>query len=191
MNKIILICICCAMACTESTIASDNDGQAGAYRLQMFAIDPFDEPMGDWAQSFDARSLVIARFGEPITMDVSKRPHRTSSEELTEYVIDYDGLRFWIDENELGDRSWIVAIEVTGNAHALKFGVGIGSSRSDVVAAFNPDEYLIRGNRITLTTNTVQDPPGQEEWHGGTVDVIIYFESERVNKILIIPLRAS
>jgi len=65
----------------------------------------------------------------------------------------------------------------------LKFFIG----ESEVVAAFRPDESLVRRNPMTLSTDTFQDPPGQTEWHGGTIKVIVYFESERISKIQVMP----
>ena len=189
MKHLPLATLCCVLSfASVSLVESQNDETtAAAYRLQAFAIDPFEEPIGDWVQNQDAKSLVIKRFGEPPSTEVSKRSDRTSDEILTEYVFDYDGLRFRIGESEVGDRSWVMVTEVTGDAHDLKFGLHIGSSRSEVIAAFRPDEYLVRGNTMRLSTNTVQDPPGQSEWHGGTITVIVYFESERVSKIRIMP----
>lgn len=189
MKYLPIAILCCASSFASVSLAEGpvDETTAAAYRLQAFAIDPLKEPIGDWVSSDDVRSLIIARFGEPLASEVSVRPDRRSGGDLIEYVFDYDGLRFRTNENEVGDWSRVLSIEVTGNVYALKFGIAIGSSRSDVIEAFGCEEYLVRGNPISLTTNTVQDPPGQSEWNGGTIEVIVHFESERVSKIRIMP----
>lgn len=180
--------VCCLVACTKSTVATDNNEQiATAYRLQAFAIDPFEEPLGDYSDKQNARALIVARFGEPLASAVSERQDRTSDEMFSEYVYDYDGLRFQIVENEVGDRSGIQITEITGNTHPLKYDLHIGATRDDVIAALGQETRRFRESKMELTTNTVQDPPGQEEWHGGTIGVHIEFESERVSKIMIMP----
>jgi len=173
-------------ACAQSTAAVDEESLASAYRLQRFAIDPFEEPIGNSFSLADAKAKIIERFGEPIEQESSKYPDRTSDEIFTRFIFQYDGIMFRVSENEAGNRSWIESIEVTGNTHALKYGLNMGSSRSDVVSVFLPVEYAVDNNPMTLVTNIVQDPPNMAVWEGPVLGVVIDFDSEdRVTRITV------
>lgn len=187
MRTTTIVLLCCLVACGNSSTATDDDNHAAAYRLQSFAMDPFEQPLGDWSEHQNARYLVVERFGEPLSVTVFEVPDRTSDAMVKEHVYEYDGARFRIGESDAGDRSWIVLTEVTGNAHALKYGLKIGSKKGDMAGLFGPDTGLGNANPLILTTNTQQSPPGLEPWHGGTIDVMLTFESERLKKIVIMP----
>ncbi len=95
-------------------------------------------------------------------------------------------ITFRVGENEAGNRSWIEITEVTGNSHALKYALHMGSSRSDVVSLFQPPEYRIDKNPMRLYTNIVQDPPNMAVWEGPVIGVVIDFDSEdRVTRITV------
>ena len=136
----------------------------------------------------DAKAKIIERFGEPIEQESSKFPDRTSDEIFTRFIFQYDGIAFRVGENEAGNRSWIERTEVTGNTHALKYGLHMGSSRSEVVSLFLPVEYAVDNNPMTLATNIVQDPPNMAIWEGPVILVAISFDSEdRVTRITVNP----
>ena len=179
----ILLCVC-----AQSTAAVDEESLASAYRLQDFAIDPFEEPIGNSFSLADAKAKIIERFGEPIEQELSKYPDRTSDEIFTRFIFQYDGITFRVGENEAGNRSWIGRIEVTENTHALKYGLHIGSTRSEVISLFQPAEYRIDKNPMRLYTNIVQDPPNMAVWEGPVIVVVISFDSEdRVTGITVSP----
>ena len=128
-------------AYTQSPAAVTYDEVNKASPLQQFAMNPFEESLGHIPIFFNNKSEFLERFGTPIKEESSKYPDRTSDAMLTHYFLQYDGLSFGINESEDQKHSWIETIEITGNAYALTYELGIGSKRSDIVTLFEPNVY--------------------------------------------------
>jgi len=188
MHRAAIISFFLLCACSQPTAAVDEEPLASAYRLQRFAIDPFEAPIGNSFSLADAKAKIIERFGEPIEQDSSKRPDRTSDEFYSLFTLQFDGVTFRVVEDQSGDHSWIEWTEITGNSHALKYGLHIGSKRSRVISLFQPAENLIDNNPMRLYTNGVQNPPNMAIWEGPVILVAISFDSEdRVTRITVNP----
>lgn len=191
----LVLCACTqqgvAVNDSEESIQPDDSGQQrteSALQLQAFALDPFEEPIenADSQGLVGARARLLERFGEPVAQESSRFPDRTSDLMLTYALLQYEGVAFHLVENEDGGRSWIEKIDITGNTHTLKYGLRIGSARSDVVSLFQPGEHLIDRNPMRLSTNGVQNPPNMAVWEGPVIDVAIDFDSaDRVTRILV------
>jgi hypothetical protein len=135
-----------------------------------------------------ARDKLLQQFGTPLKEESSKRPDRTSNEFYSLFTLQFDGVTFRVVEDQSGDHSWIEWTEITGNSHALKYGLHIGSKRSQVISLFQPAENLIDNNPMRLYTNGVQNPPNMAIWEGPVILVAISFDSEdRVTRITVNP----
>jgi len=142
--------------------------------------------IGDGSIDQIALALIAARFGAPLATDVVATPDRTSDAMLNEHVIDYDGVRFRVGESESGDRSWIMVTEITGNAFPMKFGLAIGSTRDDVERVFEPEPSEVPRNPLVLTATTNPELPDLATWEGGTIDVMMTFEADRLTKVVVV-----
>lgn len=174
------------VACNGSSTAT-GDERSAAQRLQAFALDPLEEPIGDWVSDQNALAVLASRFGEPLAVDVVDVPDRTSDAMLEEQVIDYGGLRFLVGASKSGARSWIMETEISGNAHAMKFGLEIGASRADVERMFEAAPSEVPSNPLILTTTTNPDLPDLATWDGATIDVMMTFEADRLVKVVVVP----
>lgn len=172
----------------ESARPNESEQQQieSALRLQAFALDPFEKPIGDSKGSVGERAKLLERFGRPNKQESSRFPDRTSDLMLTYMFLQYDGVAFHVIEDEDHKHSWIERIEITGNSHALKYGLHIGSTRSAVISLFQPADYLVDKNPMRLSTNGVQNPPNMAVWEGPTIDVAIDFDStDLVTRIVV------
>ena len=188
MHRAAIISFFLLCACAQPTAAVDEEPLASAYRLQRFAIDPFEKLIEDSQALVGARDKLLQQFGTPLKEESSKRPDRTSNEFYSLFTLQFDGVTFRVVEDQSGDHSWIEWTEITGNSHALKYGLHIGSKRSRVISLFQPAENLIDNNPMRLYTNGVQNPPNMAIWEGPVILVAISFDSEdRVTRITVNP----
>ena len=188
MHRAAIISFFLLCACAQPTAAVDEEPLASAYRLQRFAIDPFEKLIEDSQALVGARDKLLQQFGTPLKEEFSKRPDRTSNEFYSLFTLQFDGVTFRVVEDQSGDHSWIEWTEITGNSHALKYGLHIGSKRSRVISLFQPAENLIDNNPMRLYTNGVQNPPNMAIWEGPVILVAISFDSEdRVTRITVNP----
>ena len=178
-------------ACAQNTAAANYDEVKRASPLQQFAMDPFKESQGYIPVFFNNKSELIERFGTPIKEESSKFPDRTSDAMLTNYYLQYDGLAFGIIEGEDKKHSWIEEFEITGNAYALKYELGIGSKRSDIVTLFEPKVYA-KSNPMHLYGEVIgywadyKDKSGQPKWVVADINVTFYFDAtDRVERIVL------
>ncbi len=200
MHRAAIISFCLLFACTQHGVAVNSSAESAplseseqqriesALRLQAFALDPFEKPIEDSQGLVGARAKLLQRFGTPVREESSKRPDRTSDEFYSLFTLQFDGITFRVVEDQSGDHSWIEWTEITGNSHALKYGLHIGSKRSRVISLFQPAENLIDNNPMRLYTNGVQNPPNMAIWEGPVILVAISFDSEdRVTRITVNP----
>ena len=153
-------------------------------------MDPFKESLGYPPIFFSNKSKVLERFGTPIEEESSKAPDPQFGELMTYYYFQYDGLSFGITESEDQLHSWIDTIDITGNAHALKYDVEIGSKRSEIVSLFEPSDNYTEANPMPLSASVVgywanfKDQLGEPRWVNVTFDISIDFDaSDGVTKI--------
>ena len=178
---------------TPCSTAAEYDEVRKASPLQQFAMDPFKESEGQIPIFFNNKSKLLDRFGMPIKEESSKFPDRTSDAMLTYYYLQYDGLSFSIVESEDQMHSWIETIEITGNSYALKYELGIGSRRSDIVTLFEPKVHA-ESNPMDIYAKIVgywanaKDDLGNPVWVNSEIDISIEFdETDVVTKISLAP----
>ena len=178
-------------AYTLCPAAAEYDEVKKASPLQQFAMDPFKESLGYSPIFINNKSTLLERFGTPIKEESSQYPDRTSDAMLTNYYLQYDGLSFGISESEDQKHSWIDTIQITGNAYALKYELGIGSKRSDIVTLFEPKVYA-KSNPMHINATIVgywadyKDQSGDPVWVHAEIDVTIHFDaSDLVEKIVL------
>lgn len=129
-------------------ISSDEPEEPG--RLEAFAVDPFQEPIGHSLVLGDAKPKIEARFGEPQALETWQADDRTSTAKLNFYRFTYPGLNFVIGEADDRSRSWIDSIELSDGHPPLKYGLGIGVDADAVAAAFAPAESVRRAGDLRL-----------------------------------------
>ncbi len=174
------------LACMQSTAAANYDEVKRASPLQQFAMEPFKDSLGYPPILFSDKSEVLERFGTPIKEEFSKGPDPQFGEILTYYYLQYDGLSFGITESEDQLHSWIDTFEITGNAHALKYDVEIGSKRSEIVTLFEPSDNYAEANPMLLSASVVgywanfKDQSGEPRWVNATFDISIDFDASDV-----------
>ncbi len=177
-------------AYSQSFAAPEYDEVKKASPLQQFAMDPFKESEGHIPVFYNRLSGILDRFGAPIEEVQSKLPDRMIDEVLTSYLLQYDGLTISIIESEDKEHSWPETIEISGNAYSLKYGLGVGSTRSDIVSLFQLHDFRGKGNPIRLDAEVVgywanyKDQSGQPKWVIARLVVTFHFDAlDRVEKI--------
>ena len=125
--------------------------------LQVFAADPFDNPFGFSYVSGIAKQKILERFGDPIRIESSQYQDRTSDQINTGYVFYYNSLKLVVHENEAQNWSWLETTEITGNEHKLKFGLQIGSTREEVLAALKEPSFLDYEDTLRFVASVTQD----------------------------------
>jgi hypothetical protein len=118
-----------------------------------FALDPFAEAIGYSVLNGDAKGKVLCRFGEPIEQKVSTVPTRFPGETYISYEFSYKDISFRVGKWPDREHSWIESLEIVGNAHELKSGVRIGSTRDEVIAVFSPPEHYAQANPMGISAN--------------------------------------
>lgn len=160
--------------------------------LEQFVRDPFEESIGYSLVLADAKTKIIERFGAPNKQESSTFPDRTSDAILTYFFLQYEDVAFHIIESEAGDQSWINKIEITGNTHALKYGLGVGSKRSFIISLFKPKEYFADKNPMRLsaivseTRTDTKHRPGEPVSAAAEVTVFIEFDVRDVVRKIVL-----
>lgn len=134
-----------------------------------FALDPFAEPIGYSISNGDAKEKVLCRFGNPVEKDVSTVPTRFPGEAYTSYDFRYEDISLKIGKWPDREHSWIESIEIIGNAHELKSGVHIGSTRGEVVAVFSPPDHFAQANPMKVSAS-IFEKQGDVGDDGVTID---------------------
>lgn len=158
----------------------------------LFALDPFEEPIGYSVLEGNAKEKVLGRFGVPLEEIAATVPTRFPGETYTSYFIRFEDVAFTIGKWPDRAHSWIETIEIDGDAHGLKSGIRIGSTRDDVFAVFSPPANYAQANPVQVSTSIFETPADVGE-DGLTVDsdgafYQITFEfgtNDRVSKLLI------
>jgi hypothetical protein len=126
-------------------------------QLQRFVAEPFEQPLGYSYVSGKALERVLERFGKPDRHIKSQGQDRTSERIWTGHAMHYDGLKVFVVEDPAEPWSWIETITITGNKYPLKFGLNIGSTHEDVIAAFCREGFTDSGNSLHFSASVQQD----------------------------------
>jgi hypothetical protein len=160
--------MCILLGCLHNTPPIGNKSESFQKKVDDF-IQEGPEFLGRIIVS--PKNDVIGKLGEPLNMTRKEVKNRHDDVMDTVYELVYEGLYLEIYEVTLDNRSFVYHIVVTGKKYKPKWGLGVGTTKSQVKAALgNPDE-----------TN-------MDEWSYVASDVfphsvIFYFEKDRVQKI--------
>ena len=179
----------------ESPVAGLNDDPSP--RL-LFAIDPFEKPIGYLMLEGNAKEMILRRFGETKDVRESSVPTRFPGETYTSYSYQFEDVSFVV--NEWPDRkwSWIERIEILGNSQKLKFDIRIGSEREQIIAVFSPPERFEDASPMMVGAH-IFEQPGDVGEDGSTLDdpgatygILLEFdEDDRVSKIAVTATESS
>jgi hypothetical protein len=101
------------------------------------------------APSAVATERVLAALGAPLLTEQSPTPNLHDPMETDRvHTLIYDGVRAVVIEAVALDRSFLVELQVTADGYTTPEGIGIGSRRSEVIAAF--------GKRLTLADGAAE-----------------------------------
>ncbi|HNP65812.1 MAG TPA: hypothetical protein PKH39_17905 [Woeseiaceae bacterium] len=160
--------------------------------LQDFLLEPFSEPLGYSMVSGNAIEQITKRYGAPNQDTAQRYPDPTSDAVLTSRKLEYDGISFVVGTSEVGSRSWIESIEITGAQHLLKHRLAVGARRDAVVAALKPEKFVDTGEYLAMASSISEERTDTENRPGETVRVEGYFElyfyfdaADKVKKIMI------
>lgn len=193
MREIWVVASTIFLLSSNSPAASPVDGLNDDPSIRLaFALDPFAEPIGYSILNGDAKEKVLRRFGEPIEQEVSTVPARFQAETYTSYDLRYKDVSFKVGKWPDREHSWIESVEIFGNAHGLKSGIRIGSTRDEVAEIFSPPKHSMQSNPMEVAANIVEKQSDVGE-DGLTVDspgalYSITFEfdaDDRVSKVSI------
>ena len=137
-----LLTLLATTALGQSIPERNANTSADSSALIAFFHEPFDQPLGYRLFAWDAKERILSRFGDPDSRKASRYASRTSQEKLWSTTYTYSGISFVIGESEDRSRTWIEKIDVQGGDHALAYSLRIGSTRSDVEAAFRDTHYI-------------------------------------------------
>jgi hypothetical protein len=158
----------------------------------LFAMDPFENPISHSYSLGDAKEKVLSRFGDPSEMTISTQETRWPGETQTSYRLTYKDAIFVINRTNDQPSTWIEQIEITGNAHRLKFGIRIGAPRAEIVSQFSPEEHHAASNPMlvsipTLETRSIFEKKTIETvGYTPTVDITFEFdEDDRLTRLSI------
>lgn len=126
-------------------------------QLALFAVDPFQEPIGHSLVLGNAKQKIEARFGKPQELQTWQAGDQTSTANLNFYQFTYPGLVFVVGEGEDRSRSWIDSIALSDGHPALKFGLGVGVNADTVTMAFSRASAMRSASDLRLTTTVDED----------------------------------
>ena len=145
------------VACLPPSGSAISSDEPEPGRLELFAVDPFEKPIGYSLVRGNAKQQVEARFGKPQALQTWQADDRTSAAKLNFYRFTYPGLVFVVGEGEDRTRSWIDSIELSDGHPALKFGLGIGVSADTVATTFAPAKAVRGASDLRLATTVYED----------------------------------
>jgi hypothetical protein len=149
-----------------------------------FAMDPFENPISHSYSLGDAKEKILRRFGVPSETSVSTYDTRWVGETQTSYRLAFADVEFVVISFDDQPTTWIESIEITGNAHDLKFGIRIGTPRAEIVSRFAPAEHLVANNPMHVSIPTLEkrarnaESKGENEEYTPTFDITFEFDDE-------------
>ena len=150
-----------------------NDNPSDRLR---FAMDPFEKPISHSYALGNAKKQVLQRFGEPIERSFATHETRWIDQTQASHGLKYSDVYFVIGERNDGPNTWIERIEITGNAHVLKYDVQIGSPRARIVSLFSPIEHYATSNPMVVSVPTLETQSSFEETGGVVVGYVPSFD---------------
>jgi hypothetical protein len=155
-----------------------------------FLFDPFDPPIGRSLVLGDAEERVRDRFGEPHSIDrTTGTDDRDPTATVERVVSRYPGLVVETVRNLNFGGSWIRQVELTDQQYALKFGLGVGASRSALASALSVEiparrEYVV-SSRYSEVRSDHLDPLGRPVGVGtGDMLTVVFDDADRVVKLI-------
>lgn len=145
------------VACLPPSGSAVSSDEPEPGRLERFAVDPFQEPIGYSLVRGNAKQQVEARFGKPQALQTWQADDRTSAAKLNFYRFTYPGLVFVVGEGEDRARSWMDSIDLSDGHPALKFGLGVGVSADTVATTFAPANAVRGPSDLRLATTVYED----------------------------------
>lgn len=133
-------------------IASDYSDDTPA---QIFALDPFEKPIGHSLVLSNVREKVAERFGQPRSIKERFELDRYGGEgaQIRYSTLQYRGLKVIVGDRPGSNGSWLVEIEVTDPAIRLKQQLGLGVTRTTVLDHLQPTSYLSEKHRLRISTD--------------------------------------
>ena len=175
-----LVAAVARMACANPYTGINDDPSA---RL-LFAMDPFEDPISYSYSLGDAKEKIIRRFGEPSRTSVSTYETRWVGETQTSYRLTYADLEFVVISFDDQPTTFIESIEITGNAHELKFGIHIGTPRAEIVARFSPAKNQATNHPMLVSIPTletrasIEESNGENDGYMPTIDITFEFDAD-------------
>ena len=148
-------------ACLPASGPAADSKEPEPSRIEVFAMDPFQEPIGHSLVLGDARQQVQARFGEPQELDTWTADDRTGTGRLTFFRFAYPGMVLVTGEGQDRSGSWIESIELFEGHPPLKFGLGVGVGADTVKATFEPANSVRSAGAVGLETSIHEDRNGK------------------------------
>ena len=179
-----------ALLSATSSIAGEFESEFS--RLQVFALDPFDPPIGNSMVLGNAIPKLVKRFGEPEATTTTIYPDRTSDRMVGHTTMRYPGLIFDLFEDEHPERSTIKKTEILSANHRLKFGVTIGSTVDDILTAFEGENHLKTGRNLRMSAHISETRtdttfrPNEEVTGEAYIEITFELsETDRVTRIVL------
>ncbi len=164
--------IAIASVASANPYEGTNDNPSARLR---FAMDPFEKPISHSYALGNAKEQVLRRFGEPIERSIATYETHWVDETRTSYGFQYSDIQFVIGQINDGPKTWIERIEITGNAHVLKYDIQIGSPRARIVSLFSPIEHYATSNPMIVSVPTLETQSSFEETGGVVVGYVPTF----------------
>jgi hypothetical protein len=184
----LLVLGACGSAANEKGYVAVERGESTP--LEIFLLDPFNDPSGHSLLGNDIRERIVQRFGEPLDTSVRLEVDRygSSGSQDRYTTMHYDDLTFVVGDRPGQQVCWLSTIELSGKRHALKYGLSTGVSRQYVLDQLKPANYSSEPTRLVIF---------QEVWEKGfrgtpeedqqvTASIILSFQidgEDRVSKI--------
>jgi len=162
--------------------------------LQVFSFDPFEEPVGYSLVIGDVTERVIQRFGEPHKIDVAFEGDRYGGEgaKIRFSTLHYPGLKIKIGDRTGASRSWLNGIELTGEQYRLKYELGVGATRQDILDVLQPDSYTNTPGLLTMRAELWEkqfaDCPEHDSRVDASAKLVFEFDAtDQVSKFMWVP----
>jgi hypothetical protein len=107
--------------------------------LSVFGFAPFEPDIGRSIAKGDAKEKLLQHLGKPNPTDRVRSTIQwgRGGYTQTKYWY-YDGLEIWLDQPAGASRTWIQTIILRSGAYKLKFGLSIGTKKSQFLATLGP-----------------------------------------------------
>ncbi len=167
-----LLVICSSANASNSAEGIDDNRSA---RLR-FAMNPFEKPISDSSSLGNLKEQILQRFGEPIEKSVSTYETRFIDQTRTSFGFKYADVQFVVAQTNDGPHMFMERIEIIGNTHVLKYGVQIGTSRTQVVSLFSPMEPYATSNPMLVAVPTMETQSDFEKTGGAVAGYVPTFD---------------